>query len=58
MRHRTLRNPKTPTEAKISNLANAVLVNQDILGFQIPVEYPSLVQELHSLQNLEQQRLE
>jgi hypothetical protein len=57
MSHRALRDPKAPAEAEISDFTQPVLVHQNVLGLQVAVEDASLVQELHALQDLEQQRL-
>jgi hypothetical protein len=58
MRHGTLWDSETPAESEICYFANSVLVHQDILWFKISVKNTALVKIFHTLQDLEQQRLQ
>lgn len=43
---------KNTTQSKISNLNNAVFVNEQILGFQIPVKHSTTVTIQNTFENL------
>jgi hypothetical protein len=45
-------NPKGTSQAKVSNLENSFLINQEILWLQVTVKNPALVTEEHSSEQL------
>lgn len=46
------RNTKGPSQAKVCQFDNALIVNQEVLGFQVPVEDSATVTEVNALQDL------
>lgn len=46
------RNTKGPSKAKVCQFDNPFVVNQQVLGFQVPVEDSPTVTEVDALQDL------
>ena len=46
------RNPKSSTQPKISQFDGSLPVNEQVLGLEVTVEYPSGMTEHYALQNL------
>lgn len=52
MRVDSNRNTKGPSQAKISQFDNSLVVDQEVLGFQVPVEDSTTMTEVDTLQDL------
>ncbi len=46
------RNTKGPSQAKVCQFDNSLVVNQEVLGFQVPVKDSTTVTEVNALQDL------
>lgn len=46
------RNTKGPSETKVCQFDNSLVVDEEVLGFQVPVEDPTTVTEINALQDL------
>lgn len=46
------RNTKSSSQAKVCQFDNSLVVDQEVLGFQVPVEDSTTVTEVNALQDL------
>lgn len=48
------RNPEGPSQAKVRQFDDTFVVNQEVLGLQVPVEDSTAMAKVNTLQDLEQ----